>query len=57
MAGVNSTLSAPSITANGNSANISAIGFGNALDFYWATDGTSTWNAETVAGGVGLPLP
>ena len=57
MAGVNSTLSAPSITANGNSANISAIGFGNALDFYWATDGTSTCNAETVAGGVGLPLP
>jgi len=57
VAGLNSTLSSPSITLNGNAVNISAIGPGGELDFYWALDGTATWNPEEISGGVGLPLP
>jgi hypothetical protein len=57
VAGANSTLSSPSITANGNAANISAIGPGSELGFYWALDGTSDWHGEAISGGVGLPLP
>jgi len=50
VAGVGSTLSAPSMTVNGNSVNISAVGSQNRLKFYWAVNGTSTWHPETVAG-------
>ena len=50
VAGPRTTYSAPSITANGNSANISAVGAGQRLKFYWAVNGTPTWHAETVAG-------
>jgi len=39
----------PSMTANGNSANISAVGRHNSLKFYWAVNGTATWHPETVA--------
>jgi hypothetical protein len=39
------------MTVNGNSVNISAVGAGNRLKFYWAVNGTPTWHAETVAGG------
>jgi hypothetical protein len=30
--------------------NISAVGAGNRLKFYWAINGTPTWHPETVAG-------
>jgi hypothetical protein len=37
------------VTANGNSANISAVGAHSRLKFYWAVNGTTTWHPETVA--------
>src|SRR5580698_7389486 len=40
----------PSMTVNGNAVNIAIQGPGHSLKFYWATNGTSTWHAETVAG-------
>jgi hypothetical protein len=49
VAGVNTTTSAPSMTTNGNSVNIAAVGAGNSLRFFWALNGTSTWHPETVA--------
>ena len=57
VAQANGTDSSPSITANGNAANIAAIGPGNVPYFYWALDGTSAWYQEALTGGVGLPLP
>jgi hypothetical protein len=52
VAGQNTTSSAPSITSDGpaGTANISAVSPGSRLDFYWQTDGTSTWNPETLPG-------
>jgi len=41
---------APSITANGNAANIADITPAGDLEFYWAADGTTTWSAEPVPG-------
>jgi hypothetical protein len=38
------------MTTNGNSVNISAVGFQDRLKFYWAVNGTATWHPETVAG-------
>jgi hypothetical protein len=38
------------MTVNHNSVNIAAMGPGHRLKFYWAVNGTSTWNPETVAG-------
>jgi len=50
VAGAGSTFSAPSMTVNDNAVNISAVGAGNRLKFYWAINGTPTWHPETVAG-------
>jgi hypothetical protein len=50
VAGIGTTYSAPSMTVNGNSVNISAVGAANRLKFYWAVNGTATWHPETVAG-------
>ena len=47
---VNSTFSAPSMTANHDAVNIAAVGAKNRLKFYWAVNGTTTWHPETVAG-------
>jgi hypothetical protein len=45
------TFSAPSIAADGNGVIIAAEGVNHSLDFYWQTDGSSTWSpAEVVAG-------
>ena len=41
----------PSMTANHGSVNIAVPGPNHSLRFYWAVNGTSTWHAETVAGG------
>jgi hypothetical protein len=35
---------------DGNGVNIVAEGPNHSLYFYWATNGTSTWHQETVAG-------
>jgi hypothetical protein len=40
---------APSMTTNGNDVNIAASGFNGSLDFYWAVNGSETWNPEQVA--------
>jgi len=40
----------PSMTANHGAANIAVDGANNSLMFYWAVNGSPTWNAETVAG-------
>jgi hypothetical protein len=36
-------------TAHGHGAAVSVPQFAQ-LDFYWQTDGTSTWNPETLPG-------
>jgi hypothetical protein len=38
------------MVVNGNSVNIAAEGAANSLDFYWAVNGSPTWNPEVVAG-------
>jgi hypothetical protein len=48
--GVDTTFTAPSITANDAAANITAVGSAGQVLFYFATDGTQTWNSVTVAG-------
>ena len=40
----------PSMDINGNNVNIAVQGPDNSLLFYWAVNGSSTWNTETVAG-------
>jgi hypothetical protein len=40
---------APSMSTNGNDVNIAAEGANGGLDFYWAVNGTATWNPEQVA--------
>jgi hypothetical protein len=40
---------APSMTTDGNDVNIAAAGAGSSLDFYWAMNGSGTWNFEQVA--------
>ncbi|HEX2746318.1 MAG TPA: hypothetical protein VHN16_18220 [Streptosporangiaceae bacterium] len=40
----------PSIALNGDYTNIAVQGPNDSLKFYQAVDGSSTWNAETVAG-------
>ena len=40
----------PSMTVNNGSVNIAVPGPNHSLRFYWAVNGTSTWNPETVAG-------
>jgi hypothetical protein len=40
---------APSMITNGNDVNITASGFNGGLDFYWAVNGSATWNPEQVA--------
>jgi hypothetical protein len=57
VAGTGSTTSDPSLSLNENAVNISALGPGGQLDFYWAINGSPTWNPESVTGGSGLPLP
>lgn len=37
------------MTNDGNDVNIAASGFSGGLDFYWAVNGTTTWNFEQVA--------
>jgi hypothetical protein len=49
VAGADSAASPPSMTVNGNGVNISAVNTASQLLFYWATIGTGTWHAETVA--------
>ncbi len=39
------------MTANHGSVNIAVPGPNHSLRFYWAVNGTSTWHAETIAGG------
>jgi hypothetical protein len=34
---------------DGNDVNITAVGAGNSLRFFWAANGTNTWHPETVA--------
>lgn len=43
------TSSAPSMTIDGAVINIAAEGLSNSLDFYWAVNGSGTWNPEQVA--------
>jgi hypothetical protein len=50
VAGPGTTFSAPSITVNGNSVNIVAVGPDHSLRFYWAAIGTGTWHLEFAAG-------
>ena len=52
MAGGSTTYSAPTVSSNdsANGVNIVAEGPNNSLKFYWADNGFSTWNRETVAG-------
>ena len=50
MAGAGTTFSAPAETVNGNSVNIATEGPSDSLDFYWAVNGSPTWNPEVVAG-------
>jgi hypothetical protein len=40
---------APSMTTDGNNVNITAQGPSHTLDFYWQTNGSSTWNPEQIA--------
>src|SRR5271166_810423 len=40
----------PSISTAGNGVVIATEGTAQNLKFYWATNGTATWHAETVAG-------
>jgi len=49
IAGKNTTYSAPSMTTDGNSVNIAAVGASSSLRFFWAVNGTDTWHPETVA--------
>jgi hypothetical protein len=41
---------APSVTADNAATEISAIGAGGSLWFYWAYDGTSTWHPQELSG-------
>jgi hypothetical protein len=50
VAGVGTTYFAPAVTGNDGSANVVALGPRNTLDFYWQTNGTSTWHPEEVKG-------
>jgi hypothetical protein len=43
------TSSAPSMAETGSSVNISAVGSGDRLNFYWAENGTDNWITEQVA--------
>jgi hypothetical protein len=38
------------MTTDGNSVNVAAEGASQRLDFYWTTNGTSTWHPEQIAG-------
>jgi hypothetical protein len=49
VAGRNTTYSVPSMTNDGNSVNITAVGPSNSLRFFWAVNGSNTWHPETVA--------
>ena len=49
VAGEVTTVTAPSMTNDGNDVNIAAEGANGGLDFYWAVNGTATWNPEQVA--------
>jgi hypothetical protein len=35
---------------NGNAVNITAVGFNSVLDYFWASNGSSIWHPETIAG-------
>jgi hypothetical protein len=37
------------MTTDGNDVNIAVSGLSGSLDFYWAVNGTQTWNPEQVA--------
>jgi len=50
VAGGVSNSAAPSITANDGAANISDVTSAGDLEFYWAADGSSAWQAEPVPG-------
>jgi hypothetical protein len=39
------------MTTDGSDVNIAADGAKGSLDFYYAANGSATWNAETVADG------
>jgi hypothetical protein len=41
---------ASEMITDGNSVNIAAEGASHTLGFYWAVNGSSTWNPEQVAG-------
>jgi hypothetical protein len=38
------------MTLDGNIVDISTVGTASQLDFFWAVNGSATWNPETVAG-------
>jgi hypothetical protein len=40
----------PSMDINGNDVNIAVQGPDNSLMLYWAVNGSSTWNSETMTG-------
>lgn len=42
------TYSRPALINSGSTSELAAVGYGNSLMFYWNSNGSATWNPETI---------